>query len=257
MERKIRRAIVKYIVDMFGSKMDSNNVNYEDAYTEEFSEFGDNIIDFSKNNINENQLEGFIIYELDSILTEKDSREFAEKGLREFSKEIYKIVKGENSMKKVSKWEDLMKGKISNRLGLIAKVENPNCDAPICNIYTAEDENDPVAVIDWMSGNTPEETVNMLRKFGFDVEYEEKFNLAEFLKASLEPKEFNSDEMNFYFAFTENNYIGIFNEKYCRTLNCRYFSKKIDDISCVEETLSDKEVTIEQLKFAMKELGWI
>lgn len=99
--------------------------------------------------------------------------------------------------------------------------------------------------------------VERMKKYGFDVEYEEKFNLVEFLKASLEPKEFNFNELNFYFAFDEHKYITMFNEDDYRTLNCRYFDKKIDDISCVEETLKNKKVTIGQLKFAMKELGWI
>jgi len=99
--------------------------------------------------------------------------------------------------------------------------------------------------------------VERMKKYGFDVEYEEKFNLVEFLKASLEPKEFNFNERNFYFTISEYDYIMLVNEDELRTLNCRYFKSKTGDTPHVGATLRNKNITLNQLMDALKELGWM
>ena len=154
---------------------------------------------------------------------------------------------------KISNWEQLIGVKLVTKNKLYAKVEKEN-KQPVVNIYTAEDALDPIVVIDWMS--TLKDGVDMLRKFGFDVEYKEKFNLVNFLKENLEPKEFNFNERNFYFAITEYSNIGVICDDGVKALNCKYFNS-INDACYIGKVLRNESVTIGWLNLTLKELGWL
>lgn len=99
--------------------------------------------------------------------------------------------------------------------------------------------------------------IDVLRKHGFDIEYEKPFKLTEFLKENLKPKEFKLNETNLYFAIENGNHFLIMNEEELETLNCLYFTNKTDDGNIIEETLYNEKVTVGQLNFALKELGWL
>ena len=161
-------------------------------------------------------------------------------------------------MKNIEKWEDLNNFKNNRGLSLIAQEFDKN--VKFFNCYLIDEEDDETCILlGTFYKNNLTNAIKEVYKYGFNVkfEYKEPFNLVEFLRKSLKPKDFNFNEMNFYFASNKNNYIGIFNEEDDETLNCLYFNKEIEDVSCVEEVLNNKRVTVEQLKVALKELGWI
>lgn len=165
-----------------------------------------------------------------------------------------KTVKGENSMKKVSCWEDLVDAKLATIRGLSAEVKKADKQAVI-NIYLVEKATTPIAVIDWMP--TLKDVVDILRKFGFDVEYEEPFNLVEFLKNNIKPKIFIFGKTNFCFIVEKYERIKIVGVKEYDLLDCKYFNIEMNNVSFVEETLKNNEITPVQLTRAMKELEWI
>ena len=83
---------------------------------------------------------------------------------------------------------------------------------------------------------------------------EKPFDLKEFLKENLEPKEFSNEPYldcigmksgSFRILTSEENVIGTV-----------YF-KTISDYQKIEDVLNENKVTFEQLKQAFKELGWL
>lgn len=167
------------------------------------------------------------------------------------NKEKVNNIKGDGKMK-ITNWKQF-KG-LENGKGLYTEAYLLNDDINFCNFYVTDSKNR--LMLGTYPTNDLSNLVETLKKYGFDIEYEKSFNLADFLRESLKPKEFEYGKINFYFTFDENNYITLLNAEDVKTLNCIYFSKKIDDISCVEATLESEKVTIGQLKFALKELGW-
>ena len=159
---------------------------------------------------------------------------------------------------KISYWQDLIDKEFNNGLGLIARVENPNYDALVCNIYTVEDKNDPIAIIDWMSGDTPEETIGMLKKFGFKIEYKKPFGLIGFLKENLKPISYMEDiEIYCFQMVSQTPYLmGSVN---LNPLGCKFFDivNENGNNSLINNELIYNQVTKEQLIQALKELGWI
>lgn len=81
------------------------------------------------------------------------------------------------------------------------------------------------------------------------------FNLKEFLKENLEPKEFVPYEENYY-LYTCDIFTDIYFafEKTKFTIQ-PYFEKENIEMVCDE--LSRRNITLEQLKQAFKELGWL
>ena len=111
-----------------------------------------------------------------------------------------------------------------------------------------------IACIDWETDLG--KVVDVLYKFGFDVEYEEPFNLVEFLKENIEPKKYDFDERNFYFAITDHNNIEVICDDGVKALNCKYFDS-INDACYIGEVFENEGVTIDQLNLALEELGWM
>ena len=154
---------------------------------------------------------------------------------------------------KISNWEQLIGVKLVTKNKLYAKVEKEKRQS-IINIFLVENAATPIAVIDWVP--TLKDTVDALRKFGFDVDYKEPFNLGEFLKENLEPKEFNFNERNFYFAITEYSNIEVICDDGVKALNCKYFNS-IYDAGDIGKVLRNESVTIGWLNLTLKELGWL
>jgi len=157
-------------------------------------------------------------------------------------------------MLEITNWNDLDENKDcihSTGLNMVEVEEEKR----FINIFLEDEETLVKQKLIWKKESLGE-CVSYLNKMGFQIKYSEKFVLKEFLERSLKPKEFRFGEINLYFTFDENNYITLLNAEDVKTLNCKYFSKKIDDISCVEATLESEKVTIGQLKFALRELGW-
>lgn len=81
------------------------------------------------------------------------------------------------------------------------------------------------------------------------------FNLKEFLKENLEPKEFVFNESNYYLYWQNSK------QKIDYGYNIDYEDFKAHfketNIVTVVETLNDNKITKKQLKQAFKELGWI
>lgn len=156
-------------------------------------------------------------------------------------------------MKNITNWKDL--NGLENDKGLYLEAYIKGNTKSHCECYIFDGINNLNLGI--YPINNLEEIIYTLKKYGFDIEYGKPFKLVEFLRTSLEPKDFRYGEINFYFASDEHDYITMFNEEDYSTLNCRYFSKKIDDISCIEATLQAEKITTRQLKIALKQLGWI
>lgn len=94
-------------------------------------------------------------------------------------------------------------------------------------------------------------------KLPTEEEDKKPFNLVEFLRENLEPKEFEQDTSNIelYFSHKTNRWkwgINIMTQ----SIGAIYF-KESDKSSCVVATLNDNNVTIQQLKQAYKKLGWL
>ena len=161
---------------------------------------------------------------------------------------------GKGGTMKISNWEQLIGVKLVTKNKLYAKVEKES-KQPVVSIYAAEDALVPIVVIDWMP--TLKDGVDMLRKFGFDIKLEEPFNLVEFLKESIEPKEFEYNEKNYTFCANENGTIETCNIFY-KILNCKLFKiKEGYTITKIESALLNNNVNEIQLTKAMKNLGWI
>lgn len=80
------------------------------------------------------------------------------------------------------------------------------------------------------------------------------FDLKEFLKENLEPKNFKIGDCNLFLAFNTGWYIG--KSKRNNVIGTVYFKIKTDDVYILE-TLNEEQITPEQLKQAYKELGWL
>lgn len=99
--------------------------------------------------------------------------------------------------------------------------------------------------------------VNVQTLFWNKIEFKipkKPFNLKDFLKDNLEPKEFEYDEHNYFFYWdcTKEKFCYVYstNNKYLQL----YFSEKIKD---VVKVLNENEIKFEQLRQAFKELQWI
>lgn len=112
-----------------------------------------------------------------------------------------------------------------------------------------------ITCIDWATDL--EEVVGILYKFGFDVEYEEPFNLVEFLKENIEPTKFNCDKDNWCFKMLNTEIIQV----WCCTAKCIgtfYFKSKTEEqVYILEKKLKEEKVTPMQLLGALEELGWL
>ena len=90
------------------------------------------------------------------------------------------------------------------------------------------------------------------------VEEDKKpFDLVNFLRYNLEPKEFEQDTSNIelYFSHKTNRWNWGSNIM-TQSIGVVYF-KASDKLSCVVDTLNDNKITIQQLKQGYKELGWL
>lgn len=90
------------------------------------------------------------------------------------------------------------------------------------------------------------------------VEEDKKpFDLVNFLRYNLEPKEFEQDTSNIelYFSHKTNRWNWGSNIM-TQSILVVYF-KASDKLSCVVDTLNDNKITIQQLKQGYKELGWL
>lgn len=93
-----------------------------------------------------------------------------------------------------------------------------------------------------------------LKSLGFKEVLQEKFNLVEFLKENLKPKEFEVGECNnyFYFNMKDNEWYVSYNH-YFQEIKT-YFSNINRDFV---NTLNENKVIPKELKEAYKELGWL
>ena len=84
---------------------------------------------------------------------------------------------------------------------------------------------------------------------------EKSFDLKEFLKENLEPKEFCFDENNYFLYFNFKEEIDYSFTELTKSVADQYFTRK--NIQKVVNILNKNEVTFEQLKQAFRELEWI
>jgi len=155
---------------------------------------------------------------------------------------------------KVSCWEDLVDAKLATIRGLSAEVKKAGKQA-VVHIFLNEKAAAPIAVIDWMP--TLKDVVDILRKFGFDIEYEELFNLVEFLKDNIKPREFNEFQKNWCFEEGVGNRIYINLHNHRLTIGAFYFDICKNSYIILEDVLEENNITPNNLKVALKELGWI
>jgi len=160
-------------------------------------------------------------------------------------------VSNRKTMKKISFWEDLIGVELTTTRGLSANVTDEG-DCYTAKIYHGN-EIEPIIVIDWAFDL--ERMTQIMYKFGFDIEYEEPFNLVEFLKENIEPKKFEINKENYSFTIHK-DIINIKFESINETLGTFYF-RVITSLYDVDNILFEKEVTASQLKTALKELRWL
>jgi len=165
---------------------------------------------------------------------------------------------------KISCWKDLIGVKLVTTRGLYAKVIKKD-NQYIISVFLIESAFAPIAVI----GCTPtlKDTVDMLRKFGFDLEYEAPFNLVEFLRENLCKQTFKVDDFNYYFMIY-NDKILLNRETDVQIIGTLYVKLKLKDIvttiernfeiiTTIERKLEEEKVTKIQLIDALEELGWM
>lgn len=156
-------------------------------------------------------------------------------------------------MQKIESWTQLEK--LSNGRGLEVRVYTSNaCEDYFNAIISDGHYNNPAGT---HHKKKLTRIVDLLKKYGFDIEYESSNYVVNFLKENLEPKTFVYGEVNFYFAIEECGDITMFNAEDVETLNCKYFNKTTVDVSCVEVMLKELGITRVQLSDALKELGWL
>lgn len=102
--------------------------------------------------------------------------------------------------------------------------------------------------------NNLKTAVEILDNFGFDIEYEEPFNLVEFLKESIEPIIFSFDKYAYCFEIKNDEIV--FADTRIKTIGTKYFKFK-NNIFIIEDIFKEKKVTPMQLIGALEELGWI
>jgi len=155
---------------------------------------------------------------------------------------------------KIGCWRDL--DGIKNGKGLSLVVREFNKNTNFFNCYVVDDKETCILLGIYKKCNMANMN-KQVYKFGFEIEYKKSFDLVQYLKESIEPKEFNFNERNFYFAITEYNGIEMVSDDGLKVLNCQYFHNKINEVDSIGETLKNEKITIEQLNVALKELGWI
>lgn len=84
-----------------------------------------------------------------------------------------------------------------------------------------------------------------------DEEDRKHFDLVDFLKENLEPKEFKFEEWNEYIVNIDEVWVG--RATTCIEIPTIYFKSVRDSVL---DTLTTEKVTMKQLKQAYKELGW-
>lgn len=89
-------------------------------------------------------------------------------------------------------------------------------------------------------------------------EEDKRFDLVEYLKENLQPVEFNEDKFNYFLTYNVRSKELEFNASMiCIDIHLTYFHLNSDELKNIEKVLNDNKVTIQQLKQAYKELGWL
>lgn len=97
-----------------------------------------------------------------------------------------------------------------------------------------------------------------LKSLGFkEVLQEDKFNLIEFLKKNLEPKEFEYGARNRYISYEHDLEEFEYKYDYYNEDIGTVYIKELKDYPKIISELTINEVTPQQLKEAYKELGWL
>lgn len=84
---------------------------------------------------------------------------------------------------------------------------------------------------------------------------EKPFNLKEFLRENLEPKEFEYEKNNYYLVWGSSEEEFDYSYSSFHESITPYFKR--ENMQIVVDTLNRKSITFEDLKQAFKELGWI
>ena len=84
---------------------------------------------------------------------------------------------------------------------------------------------------------------------------EKPFNLKEFLRENLEPKEFEYEKSNYYLVWDSREEEFDYSYSSFYESITPYFER--ENMQIVVDTLNRKGITFEDLKQAFKELGWI
>ena len=84
---------------------------------------------------------------------------------------------------------------------------------------------------------------------------EKPFNLKEFLRENLEPKEFEYEKSNYYLVWDSREEEFDYSYSSFHESITPYFKR--ENMQIVVDTLNRKSITFEDLKQAFKELGWI
>lgn len=96
-----------------------------------------------------------------------------------------------------------------------------------------------------------------LKSLGFKDVIEKPFDLAGYLKNSLQPKEFKQDTSNIYLYFSyKANKCNWGSNTMKQSIGEVYF-KENGSLSRIVDTLNENRVTPQQLKEVYKKLGWL
>lgn len=144
--------------------------------------------------------------------------------------------------------------KLDNKLGAIAEI-----------YYGYNKQKKKCICVDIITSNTITaffnnlEEVNLfLKSLGFkEVLQEDKFNLIEFLKENLEPKEFEYGARNRYISYEHDLEEFEYQYDYYNEDIGTVYIKELKDYPKIISELTINEVTPQQLKEAYKELGWL
>lgn len=158
---------------------------------------------------------------------------------------------------KISKWEDLINvNYFINMNGLRAtfdtKRDNLDLLLDVGNGYIRF-KTYSMCLIDLKTA------VDDLTKLGFNIKYEEKFNLVEFLEENLEPFAYEDEREIYIINLPTKESVYLVSTVNLNPLSCRFFgiiSQKYDKDG-INDILLENEIDSQQLIDAMEEIGWI
>lgn len=142
---------------------------------------------------------------------------------------------------------------LDNKLGAIAEI-----------YYGYNEQKKKCICVDIKANNTITaffnnlDEVNLfLKSLGFKEILEEKFNLVEFLKENLKPKEFEYGVRNRYISYEHDLEEFEYKHDYYNEDIGTVYIEELEDYSKIISELTINEVTPQQLKEAYKTLGWL